>query len=309
MTYIIGVDAGGTKTSACLFDPYGKLCHQASSSFGNPLMDELKALQHVKEAIAPCFQLINKGGDAVIIVGAAGVQSGTWKEVYKKHISSYYAVPSFVMNDAELMYYAVHEGNDGVVTIAGTGSVSIGAMKGEIMITGGWGPLLGDMGSGYSIALEACKHFIYEYEHNLPVSRLSHSIREYWSLESPQSLKEIIYRSSKDEVATLSQVVSALAETGDENALSILRQAGQILAEQTVLLHNKLGAEIGTLPIAGKGSVLEKNKFVQQIFSETINSSGKIQKIVYSEVEPAKGAYYYWQKLKQRDGEIKDTNL
>ncbi|WP_443110729.1 BadF/BadG/BcrA/BcrD ATPase family protein [Caloramator sp. mosi_1] len=49
------------------------------------------------------------------------------------------------------------KGEDGIITISGTGSISVGKKENEIMRAGGWGHILGDEGSGYHISLKALK--------------------------------------------------------------------------------------------------------------------------------------------------------
>ena len=61
----------------------------------------------------------------------------------------------------------------GAVALSGTGSNAFLVREGQVLsAVGGWGPLLGDEGSGYEIGLNALKAAIYSHDGRRPKSML-----------------------------------------------------------------------------------------------------------------------------------------
>ncbi|MEX1447827.1 BadF/BadG/BcrA/BcrD ATPase family protein [Enterococcus sp. C76] len=56
------------------------------------------------------------------------------------------------------------KGNDGVLIISGTGSVGYGLQHATFYRVGGWGHILGDEGSAYSIGLACYKQLANELD-------------------------------------------------------------------------------------------------------------------------------------------------
>lgn len=153
----------------------------------------------------------------------------------------------------------------------------------------GWGHLLGDEGSAYHLAIEACKKIAGEIDFGIPLSPLSLSLMKEIGTSDVKGLKGFIYSSSKGEIARLAKVIHKEAEAGDETALTLLKTAGTQLAAQTIALIEAL--QIETKPvIALKGSVLEHNPVVQSTFKETISSVFMDPIFVVDSTSPATGA-------------------
>ncbi len=134
-----------------------------------------------------------------------------------------------VINDGELALKAVLKGEDGVLTIAGTGSICIGIRNNIKDKCGGWGHLLGDEGSGYSIAIKALRRMIHEQELNLERSRLHKEILKELNITNTDEICAFVYSSTKDKIASLTTLISKLAEEGEENAIAILKKKEKLL--------------------------------------------------------------------------------
>ena len=66
--------------------------------------------------------------------------------------------------------YAKLQGQDGLMVIAGTGSVAYGKAGNQVVSCGGWGMLLDDRGSGTAIVLDAFRSMVSGYDEGRSVT-------------------------------------------------------------------------------------------------------------------------------------------
>ncbi|MGL5189378.1 MAG: N-acetylglucosamine kinase, partial [Cetobacterium sp.] len=147
--YKIGVDGGGTKTTATIYnDKMEVLGHFLSG----PMNLQVVSVENIVAIFKDMLEFFEvKAEDAEIGVGAAGAGrkedveklENILKELnFKKYVAS---------NDAHIALLANHGKNDGMLLISGTGSIAFGLKGEELYRKGGLGHILGDEGSGYSI--------------------------------------------------------------------------------------------------------------------------------------------------------------
>ena len=289
MEYIIGVDAGGTKTEAAAFDREGGILASAISGFGNLLIDPQLAIQHILEAICECRQRAT-GNCTYLVLGVAGMGSGLYRGELEAAISNL-GIPYHITNDAHLAHAALLQGRDGCLAIAGTGSVCYGVRAGKHEMTGGWGHLLGDEGSGYWIVMEAFKAMTRQWDRSRSLSPLSQALLEKLGLLDPPAIKSFIYAKTKGEVAALVPVIVHQARLGDMDAGRILEEAGCFLGEMVLANLKRLGFE-GETPIAMKGSILVHIPEVQDAFKARIRSRQPKALILDKDLSAAAGGYY-----------------
>lgn len=291
MSYIIGVDGGGTKTEAVAYDMSGRKMCEGRSSFGNVLIDKEKAVNHIIEAIKQCQKSLHGDECRYICIGLAGLGGVENSKDIQIYLEDLFHTPVLLVNDGIIAHAALLKGEDGILTISGTGSVSIGIHKSTKGMTGGWGHLLGDEGSGYWIAMQAFIKITQEEDRGEKHSHLTNAILNNSGCSSVEALKNYIYSSTKGEIASNVPIVVELADQGDESAISILKHAGELLAHQTLLLWRKLDLrEHGT--IALKGSVLTQIPLVQTTFIKKIKKEKSKAQFVTEDISSTLGCYY-----------------
>ncbi|MGO5091244.1 N-acetylglucosamine kinase [Clostridium sp. LCP25S3_F10] len=295
MDYIIGVDAGGTKTEAIAYNLKGDELAREVTGFGNLVLNEKEAINNVCNSIKTCIYKLGKEELKKIYIGAAGMEVSNNAYILEKNIKESFGTDVLIVNDGELALKAVLKGQDGILTIAGTGSICIGIKNNIKDKCGGWGHLLGDEGSGYSIAVKSLKRMIYEEELNLEKSKLHEEILKTLNIKSIDEICTFVYSSTKDKIASLTTLVSKLAEEGEENAIFILKEEGEALGQITERVYNRLNFN-NKYAIGIKGSVIEKSKVLRQAFKEyLLDNLGKVE-IVQEDISPTKGAYYMYLK-------------
>lgn len=165
-----------------------------------------------------------------IYVGAAGCEVGDNARFIEERLKLKTNTYIKVMNDAEIALKAMLKGSDGILTIAGTGSIVFGMNKGISSRCGGWGNLLGDEGSGYQIVISAIKRMIKEEEEDLPQSDLTKAILKELKIKSVNNITEFVYSGTKDEIASLTPIIARIAKDGDKIAEEILLEQGLFIA-------------------------------------------------------------------------------
>ncbi|MBE6071451.1 MAG: ATPase [Clostridium butyricum] len=290
MKYVIGVDAGGTKTEAMAYNLNGEVVASSITGFGNLLNNVEVALNNIEDAIKSIVYELGDEELEGIYIGAAGSEVGNNSKLIKEKIKSQINVTIEVMNDAEIALKAMLKGEDGILTIAGTGSIAFGINNGTSSKCGGWGNLLGDEGSGYRVAICAIQRMIKEDEESLPQSKLTKSILEKLQIQSVNDITEFVYSSTKDDIASITPIVARLGEAGDDICINILSEQGIELAKTVEKLYKKLNFE--SCSIALVGGVIRKAKVVREAFEKYLKETICVNQIVDDEISPTKGAYY-----------------
>ncbi|MET1179461.1 BadF/BadG/BcrA/BcrD ATPase family protein [Peribacillus simplex] len=291
MNYIIGVDGGGTKTEAMAYDLKGNKISVGKAGYGNLLIDEKQAIANIIQAIEQCITPIDNGSCHYICLGLAGYGGVENPQGIKRALSKAFNAPFTIVNDGIIAHAALLKGNDGILTISGTGSLSIGIHKGIEKSSGGWGHILGDEGSGYWIAMQAFIKMTKEEDEGYEYSHLTETILKKLGLHSVMQLKKFIYSATKSEIAAFVPLIVQHAEKGDGFSQNILNQAGYHLSKQTLEVIKKLMLS-ENVTIAIKGSILTNIPLVQSSFINHIKLEKPKVKFVLDDVSATLGGYY-----------------
>lgn len=289
MRYTIGIDAGGTKTTASAYDENGELLLEVVEGFGNLTVDFEKGISNIARAID---EIIKKLGNDIekIVLGCAGIETGDKKEKAKAFLQKKYSDIVYVTNDAMLALYAALKGEDGILIISGTGSIGYLKQGDKLKRFGGWGHLINDDGSGYSIVIKAIRYITYSFDTNNSETELKKAIFKKLNITKLKELIDFTYKSSKGEIAALVPVIVEVAENGDMQAQSILNWAGERLAYLVIGLCSEYN--IVKPKIALSGSVIRKISFVRSSFCDILNSELNGYTISDNDFNPTIGAYY-----------------
>ncbi|MCJ8007785.1 BadF/BadG/BcrA/BcrD ATPase family protein [Lederbergia wuyishanensis] len=289
MTYTIGIDAGGTKTTGLVIDSDKNILFEIETGFGNPNVNFNEALHNVWEAASACLNSDFGNDCKAIVAGVAGIEAEGNRERFEQFFSNKTKIPAIFVNDAVLAYHALLDDQNGILTIAGTGSISYGRNGEKEGYSGGWGHILGDFGSAYDIAIQVFRQITKEADEGLPYSVLSQALMNKLGINSADGLKGFIYSSPKGEIASITSFVFSEAQKGNEDAKRFFRVAGVQLANQTFSLFKKLDLSL-PLKIGIKGSLLEKNPYVKEEFESTLQKLVGSVEFISNDATPAIGA-------------------
>ncbi|MFH5186398.1 BadF/BadG/BcrA/BcrD ATPase family protein [Paenibacillus sp. TAB 01] len=301
MEYVLGFDGGGTKTELFATDLLGAELMTSVGGASNPksvpfetvilhLTSMLEAL-HELEAFPPH---LCRG----ICLGMAGIYIEAEKRRVQEHLARYYvergwqAPDIMIMNDAEIALMAALGSTQGIIAIAGTGSIVYGlSPSGKSYRTGGWGHLLGDHGSGYDIGLQTLQTVMLSYDGVLPATALTELILNAYGFDSPVDLRTYIYQPhiDKQHVAKFAELCIQAAESGDGAACGIIENAAAGLVRLTEAMLRKEDA-FSSLPIAVTGSIFRYSALFGRVYRERMETVAEGLHIVPSLRKPAYGA-------------------
>ncbi len=294
--YIIGVDAGGTKTCALLADADGGVIGRGFGGPGNVHSVGLaSARQAILDAVHAAFDEAKLAPRrvAVLCIGAAGVDRPAEIEVWRAWCEQMQlARRAQIVNDAELVLTAALSGQAGVVTIGGTGSIAFAQNKsGQRVRAGGWGYIIGDKGSAYDITCQALNAVLKEFDGRVAKTALTPAILSVCGCTRPPELVGYVYNSDIDrhKLAQLSIVVDRVAQAGDEVAGGILDRAGDELADLAVAACRSAGLQ-GPVRCGVAGGVLLRSDRVRGRFVMRMQARGVAPEPIVLVDEPAQGA-------------------
>src|SRR5688572_17810171 len=193
--YVLGIDAGGTKTVCYLADVNGRIVGEGRGGGANLQAHGELEVEKVLHAV-----IEDAIGDRAILpvsvcLGVAGVDReeddrivrGIMRRLgYRSHL--------LVVNDALVALVAGAGDDAGIVLIAGTGSIAYGVSgDGYAARAGGWGFVLGDEGSGYWIGREALTAVVRQADGRGPKTRLTPLVLEHFHLTRVDGLVREVY--------------------------------------------------------------------------------------------------------------------
>ncbi len=304
MKYIIGVDGGATKTEAVAYSLEDQELGSGYSGFGNLLLNFDEATKNIMNAIQQCINSLKeqkRQGECLgIYLGIAGIEVSDNIEKVETLLKEEFYCKVQGFHDSQLAHAAILKGEDGIITLSGTGSVSYGLYKGKMARTGGWGHILGDEGSGYAIALAAFKRMTLEEDSGWVRSELTQMIMSKLNADQVNDIKEFIYSASKGEIAAFASIVVELAKAAEINSVNILKQAGKELAIMTERLYKKLGIN-EFINIGVSGSILSKVDIVREEFRSCLERDLDSVNLIADDISATRGACYLHRRIIEQD--------
>ncbi len=260
--YYMGVDGGGSNVRVVVVDDaLAPLAQWQSPQRVNPnVIGYDNARQYIQNGIREASTLANVPITAVGlgIAGARGEHGQTWmRETAQAVLPNTLVTPA---SDNEIALVGANGAREGVLILAGTGSIVFGVnANGETCEVGGWGYLMGDEGSGYWLGMQALRAFsqVADGLPNAPQA-LYNRVKETLKFNDPLDLLAWLYADhtpNTSEIAKLASVVLEVAQAGDTDALNIVSQGAQDLAQLANTVMQRLN--MASAKIAFAGGLLE----------------------------------------------------
>jgi N-acetylglucosamine kinase-like BadF-type ATPase len=298
--YVIGIDGGGTKTSAVLCALDGTIL---SESQGGPSNLQIVGIENssktIIELIETCCHSIGCSVSqiGVIVAGLAGagrpadqklIKDTLFDIAYKRKHSLNTVV---IESDARIALEGAFSGKPGIILISGTGSIVFGKdERGKTFRAGGWGKLICDEGSGYTIGKEAFRAVAKSLDGFNIRTILVKLFEMKFDLGTQESIIKALYKDSFD-IASVVPVVMEAASKGDKIAKNILIQASSELVETVrVLTANMNKGKRKKRPLAMTGTLLSGKNIYSHIVRSHIKKKIPTVSICEPESSPVVGA-------------------
>lgn len=277
--YFVGIEGGGTTTTALIVRSTGEVVGRASGLGSNGYLIGVAKVGEVIIDLIRSACLDAKISESThfkaIGAGMAGFLSKREQKSFLEHMHQTYPDLTnhyYIDNDAPANVFTAVGDAGGVVLVAGTGSVGQLIFPGGTMkVCGGHGHMCGDEGSAYSIASNAINYILkardqyQEYpdgfflpltaenyqksiSEGLPMCRLpdatkaTDAMMKYFELDDILGIIKIMHgeRFSKAYIAGLTISLAGLAESGDEFCQWLFSFAGRQLGSIIRSLASKI---------------------------------------------------------------------
>lgn len=268
MSYYLGFDGGGSKTDCVVLNAEGKLLGQGSAGPSNPLRIGFDAAFAALAAAAEQALAAASGARADNVAGVCAGLAGAGRTRVVKRVMAY-LVEAFpradvhVTSDIDIaMETALGEG-PGVVLIAGTGSAACGrSSTGRTARAGGWGPWIGDEGSGFDVGRKAVGAVARARDRLGPVTVLSDMISSALDCPSWDVLSERVAAAPDDVFPRIYPLVVEAAENDDATARELLFGAALSLSRLASSVVRRLHLSDKEFPLVKTGGVFGRSKLL-----------------------------------------------
>lgn len=252
----LGIDGGGSTLRLALVDDAMRVQQQVERGAANPnSVGREEAARRIQAAVREALNAVvmhDLSGVGIGVAGAADGHAEQWlRDTLRPVLPDVPVVPS---SDMEIALVGARGRLDGVVLVAGTGSVAYGvAADGRSLRAGGWGYVLGDEGSGYWIGLQALKTMTRFADGRQQYSRpFVERMLAALNVQHPSDVIHWLYPDVQPRrVAELATQVLAAAAEGDPTAQEILQQAADELAALARYVLDALEMPLSSLVFAG----------------------------------------------------------
>jgi len=275
-TVVVAVDGGQSSTLALVAAPDGHILGTGLAGPSNHIhelggMERLHNALHqsITAALQHAGRTINDVTHVCLgMTGAADIaQQIVQQMIPAAAVQSYY--------DMVTALAGASVAQPGVVVIAGTGSVAYGRLAdGREARAGGWGWLIGDEGSAFSIGRAALQAAAHAADRRGEPTVLLQRLVDYFQMPSFWDLRNALYTPAitRAQIAGLAALVTAAAQAGDTVAIGLLDQAGRDLAAIAVGVIKQLGMLDTGMTVYTTGGVFKAGSLVLTPFRDAIRA-------------------------------------
>ena len=306
MPHFLGIDGGGTRTTAWLADEAGRVLGRGVSGASNPLKVGFKAaerelLRAARDAVA-AFSERRKTATVrdlrhrtvtpieAVVVGLAGTDRPPVHNRLARWLQR--AIPArhhLLTSDAHIALRAAVGNSPGIIVVSGTGSIAYGRDdKGRVLRSGGWGTLFDDAGSGYDLGRKAITAALRDLDGRGPRTQLTKKISDALDLGD---ITQIILRPlTPQQIAGLFPLVLEAARRHDFVAQQLCDEAGRDLADLALALLRRMGRERQVVPVVFAGGVFRAGVRVARSFKTHLRKHAPSARVLLLRHPPVEGA-------------------
>ena len=265
----VGVDGGGTRSTGVTVAPDGTVLARCAGASLNEHTIGREAARENLHALANRL-LAQSGADRCLCLtaGLASLSGPAGAEMTEAYWEATWG-SICLTSDTDIALMGGSLGKPGLAVIAGTGSMcEMIDREGTCHTAGGYGYLIGDPGSGLSLARDALRLSLdREARTGEKNGFLTYAMAEY-GVSSTEALLEKVYSGDNAvaRLAALGRQVLEGAARGDVEAMAVLRSNMQHLASQACALLDRYG----TVPVYLYGGIFRHSPLAVDIFTEML---------------------------------------
>lgn len=267
--FVCGIDGGGTRTTAICCNLQGEeITRKVFGPFNLNSIGEQAFAELLDDII---LFLKEVGNCRSLCMGAAGVNNLLMVQLVENAFAGT-GIPYRLMGDQEIAHTGAFDGEEGIILIAGTGSVCFGKNSmGKSAMAGGWGHLLGDEGSGYSLGRDALAAVARQFDGYGKPTVLADMIAGELGLDSPEKIVSYVYSNDKSAVALISRLLDKACLGRDPVAEEIIRHNAEGLVDIVLAVSRRL--EMPSCNVALLGGLMEHPTCLRSEFIRLLQES------------------------------------
>lgn len=286
MAYFLGVDGGGSKTAAVVTDENGTPLGTGVAGGSNHLRVGIDmATRNIERAVN--IALVEAGMPIREVeyayCGIAGSDHPEHHERVVEALRVFFPGGNFIVDtDARIALTGAVGFGSGIVIISGTGSVAFGRnLGGEEARAGGFGPIIGDEGSGYAIARDGLIAIVKSYDGRGPKTMMADVLCRDYGMCSPGDLPRFVYATTtrSDDIARFGKLVIEAANDGDEVAREIVDRAGRELGYCVLAVARRLSLLQEPFPVAYVGGAFNAGELLLDPLNKMILSEARAARL------------------------------
>jgi glucosamine kinase len=294
VTYFIGIDGGGTRTTAVVTDERGTELARVEGEPG--LIDVLEPDAHAHALADLATQALAEARvtelATLLCCGLAGAGREHARIRVEQALSSLrIAGQVCVVPDFEAAMQDAFGSGPGILIIAGTGSAAWGrAPDGRCVRAGGWGHVLGDEGSGFALGRAALTLAMHEFDGRGENAGFMAAVLSHTQVATEEGLVRWAASASKGDIAALAPIVFAAAEKGSLSAFDVIEDAAAEIAMHAAALYDRLGPWDTPPAVALAGGLVEPGRPMREPVLREIEMLTIPVAIVEDRIDAARGA-------------------
>lgn len=271
--YYLGIDGGGTKTTAVVADKDGITVTEVSGGSINyrsvgldvarinmsAMLDDIKAQTGITHFRS-------------VFVGMSALSGKATQNELDAFCGGIFDADKINMDSDLYIALAACDTSRPLAAICGTGSMAAAVKEGKVITKGGFGYILGDEGSGFAIASDGLKAAVRAGEDITEKTVLTDYALEYFGVGDIYKLINVCYEPplSRSRLASFAPFVTKAAEEGDSIAFDIIKKQ----VHEFALTVKALVRELDYKPdIRLYGGVFEHSKLFTEMFTDEIKNS------------------------------------
>ena len=295
--WIFGIDGGGTSCRLRVEEASGSFIWKGESGGANPRSAGWKGTETALGSLfSDLYASTGLDPDACTggFAGMAGIGRAGDRDKMRDLVKNISRVSCPVEADMDALPALVGAlgRKEGILLVAGTGSVAVGAStEGRIVRAGGWGHILGDEGSAYDVGRKGLDAAIRCFEARGPATVLLERALAYFGIPEAFQLIPAVYETfDKSRIAGFAREVSRARADGDTIAASLLAAAAANLAALVVSVAVRLSGEIANKAIALSGGFIENEAFLKREVETRLEAGLPSYRVLPARGDAAAGA-------------------
>lgn len=301
MKLYLGIDGGQSHTTALIADGRGRILGRGGAGPSNHTREPGGRERLIGAIMGSVGKAIRKAGvrtESPRFVSAHLALTGEPEEkieIVREILTAEHLV---IGHDAPGALAGALAGGEGIIVLAGTGSVACGEITEMVdgqrqpryVRVGGHGYLFSDEGSAFGIARESLRRAL-RHEDEALVDDLRPLLLDYFRRPTLKAIAQDCYAGdlTRDQFASFTARLASHARRFPGEARTVLDDAAQDLAELAIIAAHRLGISTQPVRISHGGGVFRSSRLCRK-FAEALTIRLVAPQIVRPRFDPCIGA-------------------